>query len=362
MSNSSESKDDIEDTDYFGLLAGKADPALVPELASDLGVPVESSPGPTIHTEPEPRPVSDLEPHPNPFPEVAPSAAQESTKKPFVANRRMVPTTADPAAAAATKPPASKPKQAKKKAPAAKSKQPKRQAEAAPAKNKTAAPSMAIGTTVKALLVITCVSIAVVGYSLWQHRGSPAHESTTVDGVAELQARVGELSVKIEKLEGIRELQRYGNEAIADGHRSARYKLDEYYKNPKIQELKAVANAEIIRVESYYVATRRFRAFEEEMPFIPEVDPVATLSQILLASDNNWSVRARAANLLSQHPKNALAAKALAEACHTDSNLYVVQEAILAFAKVTGFRSSGVFDSQSINRWWNENHSQFELP
>jgi hypothetical protein len=353
MSDSSESESEDDDTDYFGLLAGEADP----ELVSDI--------------EPEPEPASDLKPPPKPFPEAAPSAAQEATKKPFVAKRRVIPTTADPAAEAATEPPARKPKPAKKKAPAAKSKQPKKQAEAAPAKEETAAPSvekvaaapsMAIGTAVTALLVLTCLTIAAVGYFLWQHSESPAHEPTRVDGIDELQVEISELSAKVEELEGIRELQRYGNEAIADGHRSARYKLDEYYKNPKIQALKAVANAEIIRVESYYVSTRRFRAFEEEMPFVSEADPVGSLSRILLASDKAWPVRARAANLLSEYPKNALAAKALAEACHTDSNLYVVQEAILAFAKVTGFRSTGVFDSRSINRWWEKNRSQFELP
>ena len=139
-------------------------------------------------------------------------------------------------------------------------------------------------------------------------------------------------------------------------------KLDEYYQNPQLQSLKAVANAEIIRVESYYVMTRRTRSFQEEMPFISETEPVDSLTRILLNDKYRWPVRARAATLLSGFPDNNQAKQALVEACHMDPNLYVVQESILAFTKLTGYRSMGVFDSRSIVRWWEKSKPATEQP
>jgi hypothetical protein len=245
-------------------------------------------------------------------------------------------------------------------------------------------------------LALAWVALAACGYLLWTlHQSMPPPSSTgnsadTASGVAavtleeklaeldaklaeldakvpeldakvpELDAKVTKLEAKVTELEGIRTLQRYGNEAITEGNRTAFFRLDEYFKNPEFASLKETAKAEIVRVESYFVSTRRFRGFPGEMPEIREVDPVVGLELILLDGQRHWSLRARAAVMLGEMKGNPQAADALVKAGQTDPNLYVVQEAILAFTRVTGFRSSGVFDSDSVRTWWAANRSEFE--
>ena len=161
----------------------------------------------------------------------------------------------------------------------------------------------------------------------------------------------------------MRELRRLGNEAIAEGHRSAMRRLNEHFESPEALSLKEAANAELIRVETYFVTTRRFRGFPD-LPVIPEEGAVAFLADILLDESRDWQSRAKAASLLGDYEKNPDAAAALAEASQVDPNLYVVQEIILAFARVTGFQTTGVFDSRSLTRWWEKNSHRFlrELP
>ncbi len=84
------------------------------------------------------------------------------------------------------------------------------------------------------------------------------------------------------------------------------------------------------------------------------------LAKILLDGERQWDVRAEAARRLGRMDKDAQAAEALAKAGDTDPNLYVVQESILAFSRVTEFRPSGVFDSRSVKDWWAKNRSKFE--
>ena len=209
-----------------------------------------------------------------------------------------------------------------------------------------------------------CLAIGVLAVLVLNSDRSPKRSSKQVsehaEKIGELEKLTDELTTKVAELESIRDLQRYANEAISEGYRSGLSKLEDYYKEPKFPALKAVANAEIIRVESYYITTKRFRAFHDKMPFTSEKDPVGSLARILLDVNYDWAVRARAATLLSEYEKNAVAAKALANAANTDPNLYVVQEAIFAFAKVTGFHAGGVFDSNSVMRWWARNGSQME--
>lgn len=390
MSHSSDSEPEEEDSDYFGLLSdgSEADPSpdiaadidIQPELAGDLGfaqpIELESevAPAPEIPPGVESPPISQLG--------SGPVAPQEAEKKPFVAKRKVVPTSPEPqpspAAPAKKAAPAQKevtPKGKAKKQPAKKKIPKKKTAAAVPkAPPKKAAPATApskkpgraakleVDTAIKALLVLACVGIAAIGILLWQHTKSPSHEASSPQGVAELEAKTAELSAKIAELEMIRTLQRYASEAIADGHRSALHQLHDYFDDPGIQSLKAVADAEIIRVETYYVTTRYVRGFPSEMPFVSESDPVGSLARILLSDDYTWAVRARAAMLLADHKNSKPAAEALVEASQTDANLYVVQEAILAFSKLTGFRSTGVFDSKSVARWWEKNQGKFERP
>ena len=216
----------------------------------------------------------------------------------------------------------------------------------------------------KCLLLLAWLAIAALGYYLWEQNETQAHRKAVMDAdqarIGKLEAKVSELNTKILEVDGIRELQRLANEAIAEGHRSSLYKLDQYVKNPEIQALQQVANAEIIRVESYFVTTRPYRGFPEEMPFISEADPVGSLAGILSDSNRHWALRARAATLLGEYPKDTAAADALAEASELDPSLYVVHEAILAFAKVTGFRSSAVFDSSTLRRWWANHRSDLK--
>ena len=110
-----------------------------------------------------------------------------------------------------------------------------------------------------------CLALLLVSFFLWRHVSSHPAEAKPTGGVEELQAKTDELSAKIVELEAVRDLQTWANEAISGGHRSALRKLDEYYQNPEIQSLKAFANAEIIRVESYFVMTRRTRATDDSM-------------------------------------------------------------------------------------------------
>lgn len=178
--------------------------------------------------------------------------------------------------------------------------------------------------------------------------------------VAEQAATIAQFETKMAELEGFHQLQRYGNQAIAEGRRAALYKLHDYLANPSIQALKETANAEIIRVETYYLTTTRFRGFPDEMPISPEFDPVAEFSRILLDADSDWSKRAQAARMLGEMDRDIRAADALAKASNGDGNLYVVQESILAFSRITGFRTSGVFDSRSVSEWWAKNRPNFE--
>ena len=372
MSDAPENDED----DYFGLFPDQP----VPEEPE-----VEAAPGRHKKRNRLPDPVVEAPPEEPP---------SESEKPPFVPRQPPIPDFLEPEPGLGPEPepagvPAPQPaKQAlpkkkspakkktrapKKKAPAAKKKVP---AKKAPAQRK-APPRLpeptlppGIGGALKALLVLAWLAIAALGYVVWQQNRKlkdtpgPATQNWKSE---DLQAQIetlkstnGNLDERIAILEGARELQKWANEAIADGHRSALNKLDAYYDDPDIQALQEVANAEIIRVESYFVTTRQFRSFPQEMPYISETDPISSLARIVLDDSHRWSVRARAATLLSEYSRSKVAAEALAKASHTDPNLYVIHEAVLAFAKITGFRSRGAFDSGGVNNWWAKNRADFE--
>lgn len=168
------------------------------------------------------------------------------------------------------------------------------------------------------LLALTCVAIACCTVLLYVHQKSAhpkAEQPGTDPGESQIttlsettsrqETKVADLEAKVAELEGIRQLQGYANEAIGGGSRSALYQLDGYYKNPEIPALREAAKAEIIRVETYYLTTRRFRGFPDELPSIPEPDPVAMLAKILLDGERQWDVRAEAARRLGRMDKDA---------------------------------------------------------
>lgn len=213
-------------------------------------------------------------------------------------------------------------------------------------------------------LAMSLAALAGCGCLLWLHRRPAGADRPRSDGpgapAVRLAAQVAQLEAKVAELEGIRELQRHANEAIAGGNRAALYKLDESLRSPASAALKETARAEIIRVESYFVTTKRFRGYPGGLPDVPADDPVPTLAQILLDLDKHWAMRSHAARMLGEHAKNLQAADALAKASDADPSLYVAQEAIIAFAKLTGFRPTAVFDGRSLNEWWAKNRANFE--
>ncbi len=223
-------------------------------------------------------------------------------------------------------------------------------------------PEIVLGLAAAAAVISLSCLLVLVSHSS-AHPGSGGEESRLTQlksATLEVDAKVSKLRTRVAELEGARELEGYAHKAIAEGDRSSLLELHEYLKAPRIPALKEVADAEIIRVEYYYLTTRRFRGFPNELPTNPETDPIARHAQILLDPQQPWGVRAQVARLLGDKKKNVQAAETLARACETDSNLYVVQESILAFTRVTGFRSTGVFDSRSLNDWWVKNRANFE--
>jgi len=319
---------------------------------------------------------------PDPRPAKVAQKKVEAEKKPFVAKKSASPEAAplDPAPGPAPRPSIQKPKRKTTKAKQAKKKaipkktppskpvpsRPQPVAAADPASHPApiqqsaaavAAPQKSNGLLWTVLFAVTWAAIAGCAYYAWSLQKK---DSTTSAQPEAAESEVALLKEKIARLEGAQMLADWGNEAIAEGSRFRLEQLDQYYNNPEIQSLKSVANAEIIRVEAYYFTTRKHRDPRPQMPFVSTTDPVKSLAEILIADESKWDVRFRAARMLGEYKDNRKAAVILLEASDTDSNLFVVEECIRAFSRVTNYISRGPFDSKSAKHWWTANRSKFE--
>ncbi len=205
--------------------------------------------------------------------------------------------------------------------------------------------------------------------------GAGAPDSSAVEEPAEKPVPVGDAPSKDELLAEIQgELARIkarnrltslADQAISAGSRYSYRELERAYQAPEIIELKDAASAEMGRVESHFVSTRRYRSYTLDVPRLIEGKRTESeldardLIEIMLQESNYWEARARAAQLLATDKGDPRVAEALVRCIDGDSSLYVLQEALLSFEKITGYKPPGVFDGSLASDWWAQNKVRF---
>lgn len=181
--------------------------------------------------------------------------------------------------------------------------------------------------------------------------------------LAAVREGLREVDERQQAIDTVAELARMADEAVVHGSRFAYRKLMSRLGEIDTPELRDAAEAQLMRVDSYYVSTRPFQAYV--IP-VTEIHPTASreedlrpddLRRILSSAELPWSFRAKAARLLgeSKEDDDTIAA-ALMDAIRTDSHLAVVQESLIALENLTTFQADGVFDEQGAVAWWDDNH------
>ncbi|MGE5197381.1 MAG: HEAT repeat domain-containing protein [Deltaproteobacteria bacterium] len=176
---------------------------------------------------------------------------------------------------------------------------------------------------------------------------------------AQLGQEYATLATQVEVLKTRNRLAQLANVAISEGSRQALQELEDIAGDPNKADLAEVANAEVMRVKAFFATTSRLKEQtvkynnSEGIVIVDDKIPTATLISDL--RDNpDWRVRAKFAELLAIRNEEGVA-QALLEAAASDENLYVMKAALEAFATVTGFKSSDIFDYKSAREWWDKN-------
>lgn len=170
------------------------------------------------------------------------------------------------------------------------------------------------------------------------------------------------LEREFERVKARNKLRFYADQAISTGSRFALWQLIERQKKPEFPELTDAATAEIMRVESHFITTRRFRKYALPLSqvFSGAQSPgdIRTDQLLWAVSDPtlSWEIRAFAARSLSKRKGAPSVPATLVKSAQSEADLRVLQEIIVSFGQVTGFYSSSIFASKEAASWW-ENHA-----
>lgn len=174
-----------------------------------------------------------------------------------------------------------------------------------------------------------------------------------------------DLRSRLEAVEERARLARFADQSISDGSRYAFNQLEEAFQDLEDFDLRIAANAEIVRVESFYAATNGMR--HQSIP-VKMVDPsldsdteltLEQLGPIVLSGAAPPSVRARAAQLIGGH--RAMASCEILVACiREEPDLTVLLEATNSFKRLTGYPDTRVFGDRALERWFESHRSQVE--
>ena len=153
-------------------------------------------------------------------------------------------------------------------------------------------------------------------------------------------------------------LAQLANVAIGEGNREALEELEGAVNNPAKADLAEVAAAEIMRVKAFYATGSKMK--DESVSYtssagiviVDDKIPTATLLTDL-TQNSDWRVRAKFAELLGNRKEGGVA-DALLDAAGHDRNLNVVKAALDAFARLTGFKNSDIFDYTAAAEWWQQ--------
>jgi hypothetical protein len=155
-------------------------------------------------------------------------------------------------------------------------------------------------------------------------------------------------------------LTAYADEAIVTGAREPYVRLWESLEDPRMKNLLHAARAEILRVQTAYLAGSRIDRYD--IPVAELFPESAALRDTQLSDDQiiqllqdqkqPWQTRVKSAWILGQR-RNNKAGEALVNAIKNDPNLDVVKEATFSFEQLTGFHSK-IFETALLEAWWKE--------
>jgi hypothetical protein len=163
-----------------------------------------------------------------------------------------------------------------------------------------------------------------------------------------LDSKMAELDRAIEHQQKRNRIVFLGDVAITQGARPA---YDIIVKTSQSREesleIRMAANAQVYRVKDSFLSGSRIESVmldqtvggtqKEESQFSP-----CEFMEVLAAKDQDWKLRAKAAQLLSGHRKKGVP-EALLRSIEEDPHLEVVKNATMAWLRVTGFKSPDIF-------------------
>lgn len=176
------------------------------------------------------------------------------------------------------------------------------------------------------------------------------------------EALVQSLREQIEIISLRNRVAELGDAAITDGDRSSFDVLNNVADDPaQTAEARKLNFSEALQVKKFWIGINRIKAQQftwrgsDGKPM--EENQLSTCDLLReLQNSGIWQVRAKAAQLLSDHHEVGVPEGLLA-AIKSDRNLHVVADAVHSFGSVTGFQSPDVFGQPFIENWWRD-HNQ----
>lgn len=169
---------------------------------------------------------------------------------------------------------------------------------------------------------------------------------------------------ELEFLGSRNQLVALGDRSIHSADRAALEKLQEMATSSPEERIRTGALAEILRVKTAY--QMGLRSSSHTLPVGQLFPALKGRGEMELTTDQLIKVmhtqdrpdyRVKAAYLLADR-RGGKAADALASSVASDTDLDVVREAAMTFCEMTGYRTSDLFDSQSLMEWWQTNSTR----
>ena len=173
---------------------------------------------------------------------------------------------------------------------------------------------------------------------------------------------VGQLKTLVDYQEKLKEIEELKGKAIL-GDFTAYNELDTYKSVDAT--LASAAQAASLESKALYLTGSRvagtsltLHAPDGKTLKDDQISTSSLIAVFLLASDQGWEGRAKAAILL-RYRREAGVPDALLDAMTTDTNLWVREEALRSFDLLTGYQPNDVFDFSGALKWWDDHKADY---
>ena len=179
----------------------------------------------------------------------------------------------------------------------------------------------------------------------------------------DISLKYDNLNSEIDMLKKRNEFMQLADKAITSGDRESYDLLKEKMEELKDTLLFPALLSELLRAKSFYVGGTRLtnvsithKKSDGTILKDEEIDTVVLIDD--LHNNNNWLVRARAAQILGNR-KEINTPGAMIEAMEKDKRLDVVKICIDSFEKLTGYKNNDILEYNLLTKWWEENKEEY---